>query len=171
MTHKSLRDKIASAWKGLVAFFVVLSGLASMKALGWLEFSLNDLVSLLFTPIPLLYLVMVVIVAGVFLLVLRISPKSKRTRKGVGSVLELTDARRLVALCIEPQTTAYLKAHYIQRQRESPVTVLGGMGFDDYLKRLEDEGHLIYTRTDGKWRATEEAFAIIEKYGGEVLRS
>jgi hypothetical protein len=48
-----------------------------------------------------------------------------------------------------PRSTAFLRGEYEAWQRGSGVVVIGGLNFDDYMKRLEREGHLAYSEAEG----------------------
>jgi hypothetical protein len=61
-------------------------------------------------------------------------------------------------------TTEYLRQKYEEWESRSKVAILGGYGFDDYMKRLEKQGYLKYRNE--KWEVTDKALDYIGKYHG-----
>lgn len=80
------------------------------------------------------------------------------------NVLDLIDGRRIAILCQTPRPTEFLRQQYNYWQSQSDWVVLGGYGFDDYMKRLEKEGFLKYQ--GGAWAVSKEALDYIAKYHG-----
>jgi hypothetical protein len=164
-SEKSLLNVIKSLWKIFVVFFVILGGLASLQTIGLSDDLLNILNSawmyFISIEIPLysFFLFAIVFFIGFY------SLRKFWVRHKEGSILDLPKARRVVLLCQTPQTTAFLRSDYEEQERRSSVVVLGGYNFDDYMKRLEKEGYLVYK--EGKWHSTPKALDVIVRYHGD----
>jgi hypothetical protein len=152
---------LKSFWKALVAFFLIVGGLASLHALGLLVPLVSALFSVCMIPIPLWWVGALMIVLVVFQDLLH---KSTLWPKGE-EVLESDYARRIVKLCQEPQSAQYLRNQYDAWIRESPVVVIGGLTFNDYLERLEGAGLIGFSQA--KWQSTKRAIDLIDKYHGK----
>ena len=81
------------------------------------------------------------------------------------SILDLNYGRRIATLCQTPRTADFLRQQYDNWESQSHVLVIGGLSFDDYLKRLDNEGFLEYS--NGKWQSTRKALEYIAKYHGD----
>lgn len=101
-------------------------------------------------------------------LILYLLFKRPRKRGGIAksNILDLDDARKIVAQCQTPKTTEELRRNYDYSQSQSRWVVLGGYNFNDYIQRLEEEGCLIHNPNNSKWSATEKAIEYIRKYHG-----
>lgn len=80
------------------------------------------------------------------------------------NILDLDYGRQIAILCQTPRTTDYLRGKYEEWESRSRAILIGGYGFDDYMKRLEKQGYLKYR--NGKWEVTDKALGYIEKYHG-----
>ena len=169
-------QRIKSAWKyivGLSTVFGIISFLIQIS--GWI-----DLWSLIILPAYTFFLTgipiyIVVLLAITIVLVyyaikygIKIIPKflPKVVRRKI-TILDLPYGRKIALLCGVPRTTDYLRIQYDHWISQSRVAVFGGYGFNDYMRRLENEGHLKYE--NGSWTVSQNALDYIRKYHGRNL--
>ncbi|MCL5877971.1 MAG: hypothetical protein M1540_09195 [Candidatus Bathyarchaeota archaeon] len=152
----------------IAAIVGILSALGVLQYFGTID---------LWTPISaflatniLLILVLIIIILIVILtyILVRVKMHSNLIKKESHSecILDLKDAKRIAILCQTPRTTEFLRQQYDYWQSQSSVLVLGGYGFDNYMKDLEKQGFLEYNQ-NGTWKTTQTALAYITKYHGK----
>jgi len=110
--------------------------------------------SILSSSISVYYVVLFIVV----LIILSYSFIKLRGRRE--NILDHLYGRRIAILCQTPRTTQYLR----QRFEEWNRGVIGGYGFENYIKDLEKQGYLIYRNE--KWETTDKALDYLEKYSG-----
>ena len=173
MGKKSKWQIIKSAWKyivGLSTVFGIISFLIQIS--GWI-----DLWSLIILPISTFFLtgipiyVVILLAISVVLayyglkygikIIPRFLPKIIRRKR---TILDYSDARRIALLCETPRTTDFLRNRYDYWASQHFFVVLGGYGFDDYMRMLENEGYLKYN--NGTWTVATKALDYIRKYHG-----
>jgi len=155
---------IKLVWKVIVALSIVLGlVVAILKVSGRVDFwslLILPLYNFFTLKIPIYY-------ATLFIIACFLSYYSiiKLRNRKEGCVLDLEYARKIALLCQTPRTTEFIKQqyHYWLSQERTPF--IGRYGFDDYMKRLEEEGFLEYI--NGKWQVKKEALEYIKKYHGE----
>jgi hypothetical protein len=163
MNNKSKWQTIKSTWKIIVGLSVILGIITSLLQIsgtvdfwGLLVLPLN---AFLITEIPIYYAVLFVTTCVMlYYFVRRLRNKYK------SCILDLNYGRKIALLCQIPRTTDFLRQQYNYWESQSSVTVIGGYGFDDYMKRLEKESFLVYA--NGKWQVTIKALEYISKYHG-----
>ncbi|MCW4008180.1 MAG: hypothetical protein NWF09_05790 [Candidatus Bathyarchaeota archaeon] len=159
MPKKSMWD--SRLWKIVLAIGTILGIIVSLltifDALGKVAFwaTLNNFL----TSSVSVYVVLVLLPVIVILIY-----SVGRIRKRESCILDFEDARHIAILCQTPRTTDFLRQQYDYWQRQSRVVVLGGYGFDDYMKRLEKQDFLKYQ--NGTWQVTQKALDYIAKYHG-----
>ena len=145
---------VLSTISGLIASILQISGAVDFWGLLALP-----LYNFLIFSVPVYYVVLLIMA----FIVLYYSMVRFRAHRS--NILDFEDARRIAKLCQTPRTTEYLRQQYEYWESQSPVVAIPGYGFDDYMKRLEKEGYLIYQ--DGKWVVTQKALDYIKKYHGD----
>jgi len=149
-----------SVWKVIVVLSVIFSLVTSMLQV----FGAIDFLGLVIFPFYTFFTSSVSIYYVVLLIVVLVVLSYSVTRfRGHGhNVLDWDYGRWLAELCNTPRTTDYLRNKY--EEWESQSSFVGGMGFDDYMKRLEKQGYLKYR--NGEWEVTDKALDYIDKYHG-----
>ena len=162
MGEKSVWQTVKSVWKAIVGLSVILSIITAFLQLSGTVNLWNSLVlplyDFLVANIPIYYAILFILACIVIYSAISYGKRRK------SCILDLEDGRKIAILCQTPRTTDFLRQQYDYWQRQSGVVVLGGYGFDDYIKRLEKEGFLQYV--DGKWQVTTKALEYIKKYHG-----
>ena len=151
----------SNLWKTVVALSIIFALIASVLQI----FEIIDLRSLILplssflTSSVSLYYVVLFVAVLVILVYSLIKLKGHR-----GNILDSEYGRHIAILCQTPRTTEYLRQKYEEWESGSKVIVVGGYGFDDYMKLLEKQGYLKYRNE--KWEVTDKALDYIDKYHG-----
>jgi hypothetical protein len=115
--------------------------------------------SIFYVPAPFIAApVIIILILVIFLLVNTIAGKKSE------SALDLQYGRRIAALCQNPRDTAYLKQQFENWEHQSHVASIDVYGFDDYLRKLQEQGYLKYS--EGLWKSTRKAVKELKKYHG-----
>jgi hypothetical protein len=151
-----------SAWKVIgvlaVIFGLIASALQIFGAIDFWGLLILPLYTFFTSSVSIYYVVLLIVVLVI------LSYFAIRLRGHRRNVLDWDYGRWLAELCETPRTTDYLRGKYEEWERGSHFIGLG-MGFDDYMKRLEKQGYLKYR--NGKWEVTNKALDYIEKYHGD----
>jgi len=150
-----------NVWKVIgvlsVIFGLIASALQIFGAIDFWGLLILPLYTFLTSSVSIYYVVLLIVV------LVTLSYSVIRLRGHRRNVLDWDYGRWLAELCDTPRTTDYLRGKY--EEWEGRSSYVGGMGFDDYMKRLEKQGYLKYR--NGKWEVTNKALGYIEKYHGD----
>ncbi len=147
-------------WKVVGVVAVIFGLLASMLQV----FGAIDFLGLVILPLYAFFTSSVSIYYVVLLIVVLVlmSYFMIRFKGGGRNVLDWDYGRWLAELCETPRTTDYLRNKYEEWESRS---VGPGIGFENYMKRLEKQGYLKYRNE--KWEVTDKALDYIDKYHGD----
>jgi hypothetical protein len=152
-------------WKTIVAVSVILgifgSVVAILQYLGTIDF-LTPVQEIMDRQISFSIMILLLIGTSVLTCIALKAWESDMPKK---SILDYSMARRLAGFCQRPQTTESLKERYYYWKKKN-TRWFKGYSFDDYMKRLENEGHLTYDKETGAWIVNAKALEYITKYHG-----
>ena len=169
MTKKSIWE--SQTWQIVVAIGVIVGIIASiltiLEFLGkinlpkpWANFMDEKISAFYFLGVIIFSLLGIIL--GVYFALRNRKPELSKPN----SILDDIDARRIAILCQTPRTTDFLRQQYQYWQGQRDWVVLGGYGFDDFMKLLEKEGYLTYDNQNKSWRVSTDAIEYIRKYHG-----